>query len=70
MLTVAEVVAIVVSLIGPSVVTPGNVIALVALSVVGTIAVATAAALIIAPSLQWVSAGLTPTDAQLSSATK
>ncbi|MGB0437675.1 MAG: adenylate/guanylate cyclase domain-containing protein, partial [Mycobacterium sp.] len=69
-LTVAEVVAIVVSLIGPSVVTPGNVIALVALSVVGTIAVATAAALIIAPSLQWVSAGLTPTDAQLSSATK
>lgn len=69
-LTVAEVVAIVVPLIGPSVLTPGNVIALVAISVVSTIAVATAAVLIIAPSLQWVSAGLTPTGAQLRSATK
>ncbi len=69
-LTVAEVVAIVVSLIGRSFVTSGNVIALVVVSVVGTITVAAGAILTVAPSLRWLDAGLTPTDAQLSSATK
>ncbi|GJF10664.1 adenylate/guanylate cyclase domain-containing protein [Mycolicibacterium cyprinidarum] len=69
LLTVAEVVAIVVSLAGGSVVTSYNVIALVVVSIVGTAAVAAGAVLIVAPSLRWLSAGLTPTHAQLRTAT-
>ena len=69
-LTVAEVVAIVVSLLGRSVVTTANVIALVVVTVVGIVTVAAGAVLIVGPSLRWTSAGLTPTDAQLRTATK
>ena len=69
-LTVAEVVAIVVSLVGRSVVTAGNVITLVVVGLVGTVTVAVGAVLIIAPTLRWMSAGLTPTDAQLRTATR
>ena len=61
-LTVAEVVAIVASLVGRSVATSNNVITLVVVSVVGTVTVAVGAVLIIAPTLRWVGAGLTPTD--------
>jgi adenylate cyclase len=69
-LTVAEVVAIVVSLIGHSIATSYNVITLVVVSILGTAAVAVGAVLIVAPSLRWVSAGLSPTDAQVRTATK
>ncbi|CAA0118524.1 putative protein [Mycolicibacterium vanbaalenii] len=70
LLTVAEVVAIVVSLVGRSAITPGNVIAFIAVSVVGTVTVAAGAVLIVTPTLRWLGAGLTPTDAQLRTATK
>lgn len=69
-MTLGEVVAIVVSLVGRSVVTTGNVITLVAVGVIGTVTVAIGAVLIITPSLRWVAAGLQPTDAQLRAATK
>lgn len=69
-LTVAEVVTIVVSLVGRNVVTSGNVIAFVVVSVVGTATVAVGAVLIVAPTLRWLDTGLSPTDAQLRSATK
>jgi class 3 adenylate cyclase len=69
-LTVAEVVAIVVSLVGRSVVTAGNVITLVVVGLVGTATVAAGAVLIVLPTLRWMSAGLKPTDAQLRTATR
>ena len=69
-LTVAEVIAIVAALIGRSVVTTGNVITLVVVGVGGTATVAAGAVLNVAPSLRWMSAGLTPTDAQVRAATK
>lgn len=64
-LTIAEVVAIVVALIGHSAVTRNNVITLVVVSLVGALAVALGAVLNVGPTLRWVSAGLTPTDSQL-----
>lgn len=70
LLTVAEVVAIVVSLLGRSVVTTANVITLVVVTAGGIVTVAAGAVMIVAPSLRWTSAGLTPTDAQLRAATK
>ncbi len=69
-LTVAEVVLIVRSLVGPSVITSANVLTLGVVGVVGTAFVAGGAVLILRPTLTWLSAGLTPTDAQLRTATK
>jgi class 3 adenylate cyclase len=64
-LTVAEVVAIVVALSGRGVVTVGNVVTLVAVSVVGTATVAVGAVLIVRPSLRWLTAGRHPTPAEV-----
>nr|MCH9734122.1 adenylate/guanylate cyclase domain-containing protein [Actinomycetes bacterium] len=69
-LTIVEVVAIVVALIGHGVVTRNNIITLVVVSVVGALAVALGAVLNVGPTLRWVSAGLTPTDAQLHHASR
>lgn len=69
-MTVAEVVAIVVSLVMRSVVTTANVITLIVVGLVGTATVAAGAVLITAPTLRRLATGLQPTDAQLRSATK
>ncbi|MGD9621380.1 MAG: adenylate/guanylate cyclase domain-containing protein [Mycolicibacterium sp.] len=69
LLTVVEVLAIVVSLIGRSLVTAPNVITVVALSTVGALTVAVGAVLNVAPTLRWMSAGSTPSSAQLRAAT-
>ncbi|HEY9264191.1 MAG TPA: adenylate/guanylate cyclase domain-containing protein [Mycobacterium sp.] len=70
LMTVAEVVAIVVSLVGRSVVTTANVITLIVVGLVGTATVAVGAILITAPTLRWLAAGQQPTADQLRSATK
>lgn len=69
LLTVAEVVAIAVALIGRSIVTTPNVVTLAVISAVGALTVALGAVLNVAPTLRWMRAGLAPTDAQLRVAT-
>ena len=65
LLTVAEVVAIVVAMSGRSVVTVGNTVTLVAVSLAGTATVAFGAILIVRPSLRWLSAGRPPTPPEV-----
>ena len=65
LLTVAEVVAIVVAMSGRSVVTVGNVVTLVVVSLVGTATVSVGAVLIIRPSLRWLTAGRRPTPREV-----
>lgn len=69
-LTLAEVVAIVVSLSGRGVVTADNVVTVGLIGAVGTATVAAGAVLIIRPSLRWLDAGLRPTPAQVQTAAK
>lgn len=64
-LTLAEVVAIVVSLAGRRVITVGNVITLTAVGLVGTVTVALGAVLIVRPSLRWLDSGRPPTPAEI-----
>lgn len=70
LLNVAEVVAIVVSLTGASVVTTGNVIALAAVALVSTATVSLGAVLIIRPSVRWLDAGRRPTAAEIATMAK
>lgn len=69
-LTLAEVVAIVVSLAGRSVVTVGNVITLTVVGLVGTATVALGAVLIVRPSLRWLDSGRPPTPAEIRTTAK
>ncbi|AFM18442.1 family 3 adenylate cyclase [Mycolicibacterium chubuense NBB4] len=69
-LTLAEVVAIIASLGGRSVVTVGNLIALAVVGLVGTATVAIGAVLIIRPTMRWLSAGQLPTPAQVRTVAK
>lgn len=68
--TLGEVVAIVMSLAGGSVVTTGNGIALAVVATVGTATVTIGAVVILAPSLRWLNAGREPTPAEVRTAAK
>jgi class 3 adenylate cyclase len=70
LLTLAEVVAIVVSLGGRRVLTGVNLVSLVAVAVVGTATVAVGAVLIIRPSMRWLSTGRPPTPEQVQTVAK
>jgi class 3 adenylate cyclase len=69
-LTVAEVVAMIVTLSGRSVVTVGNVVGFAAVALVSTATVACGAVLIIRPSLRWLDAGRRPTPAEITTMAK
>ncbi|MBX7433347.1 adenylate/guanylate cyclase domain-containing protein [Mycobacterium sp. Y57] len=66
--TLAEVVAIVLALVGPSAITTGSVIALSLVGALGTSTVAGGAVALIRPSLRWLAAGATPTPRQVRAA--
>ncbi|KWX67952.1 adenylate/guanylate cyclase domain-containing protein [Mycobacterium sp. NAZ190054] len=70
LVTLAEVVAIVVSLAGRSVVTRGNVVTLAVIGTVGTVTVALGAVLIVRPSLRWLGSGRQPTAAEIRTTAK
>ncbi len=70
LLTLAEVVAIVVSLGGRRAFTVEGFVALAVLVIVGAITIAVGAVLIIRPTVRWVAAGVDPTDEQVRSASK
>ncbi|BBX15545.1 putative adenylate cyclase [Mycolicibacterium duvalii] len=68
--TLGEVVAIVVSLAGRSVITMSNGIALAVIATAGTAIVAVGAVAILAPSMRWLNAGREPTPDEVRSASK
>lgn len=68
--TLGEVVAIVMSLAGRSVVTTGNAVALAVIATVGTGTVAIGAIAILSPSLRWLDAGREPTASEVRTAAK
>lgn len=70
LLTVAEVVAIVVALAGRSVITAGNVITLVAVTLVGGATVAVGAVVIVRPSLRWLKEGRRPSPDEVRTTAK
>ncbi|BBY76153.1 adenylate cyclase [Mycolicibacterium parafortuitum] len=70
LLTVGEVVAIVVALTGRSVITVGNVVTSVAVTLIGATTVAVGAVLILRPSLRWLKDGRRPSPAEIRTAAK
>lgn len=70
LLTVAEVVGIVVTLSGRSVVTAANVVAFAVVAVLSTATVAGGAVLIIRPTLRWLDTGRRPTAAEIATMAK